>query len=695
VSYRIAVDTGGTFTDVVVAEEDGSGLWVSKAPTTPERVFDGIGHALGFGAGEHGLTLQSLLTETSVFIYGTTQSTNAILTGATARTAFLTTAGHPDTLVLREGGKLNPFDFRHSYPAPYIPKRLTFEVPERIDSEGNVTVALDEDALRQTLADVRRLDVAAVAVCLLWSIVNPVHEERVGELVAQELPGVPFTLSHRLNPIIREYRRASSTAIDASLKPLMQGHLDEMADDLRQAGFSGELLVGTSFGGVLNVQDVAARPIYSVNSAPAMAPVAARIYAPDEPNVIVCDMGGTSFDVSLVRDGYLKFTRETWLGGQFTGHMTGLSAVDIKNIGAGGGSIAWIDSGGLLRVGPQSAGAQPGPACYDAGGTEPTVTDAAVVLGYIDPDYFLGGRMQLSAQAARRVIETAVAQPLGMDVESAAHAVLTIANEHMVGAIKDITINEGLDPRGSMLVTGGGAGGMTMGRIAEALGCDRVRVPRTAGTLSACGGLFSDVVTEFSISQRADTNRFDYDAVNQSLARLAEQIEEFYARLDTPDERRATEFFVEARYPYQVWELEVPLAAGRFEGPPDVEAMVQAFHRVHERVFAVSEPGQHVECIYWKGRATARLPKPELQRTSRNGAVAPQPDAVRRAWFGAQGALDTGHYRAESLAPGHRLRGPAIILEPTTTVVVYPGWLATVTETGDYLLTQDPKEATA
>jgi N-methylhydantoinase A len=392
VSYRIAVDTGGTFTDVVVAEEDGSGLWVSKAPTTPERVFDGIRHALGFGAGEHGLTLQSLLTETSVFIYGTTHSTNAILTGATARTAFLTTAGHPDTLVLREGGKLNPFDFRHSYPAPYIPKRLTFEVPERIDSEGNVTVALDEDALRQTLAEIRRLDVAAVAVCLLWSIVNPVHEDRVGELVAQELPGVPFTLSHRLNPIIREYRRASSTAIDASLKPLMQGHLDEMADDLRQAGFSGELLVGTSFGGVLNVQDVAARPIYSVNSAPAMAPVAARVYAPDEPNVIVCDMGGTSFDVSLVRDGYLKFTRETWLGGQFTGHMTGLSAVDIKNIGAGGGSIAWIDSGGLLRVGPRAPGPSRGPpAMTRAARSRPSPTPPSCWATSIPTTSWVGG----------------------------------------------------------------------------------------------------------------------------------------------------------------------------------------------------------------------------------------------------------------------------------------------------------------
>ena len=687
-SFRIAVDTGGTFTDVVVADDDGSGLWVSKAPTTPERVFDGIAQALDHGATERGLTRESLLRATSVFIYGTTRGTNAILTGATARTAFLTTEGHPDTLVLREGGKLNPFDFRHAYPAPYVPKRLTFEVRERIDSEGRVTVPLDEAALRDTLAEIRSRGVAAVAVCLLWSIVNPVHEERVGELLAEELPGVPFTLSHRLNPIIREYRRASSTAIDASLKPLMQGHLDEMAQDLRGAGFGGELLVGTSFGGVLGVRDVAARPIYSVNSAPAMAPVAARVYAPEESNVIVCDMGGTSFDVSLVRDGYLKFTRETWLGGQFTGHMTGLSAVDIKNIGAGGGSIAWIDSGGLLRVGPQSAGAQPGPACYDAGGTEATVTDAAVVLGYIDPDYFLGGRMRLSGRAAREVIERAVAQPLGMEVEVAAHAVLTIANEHMVGAIKDITINEGFDPRGSLIVAGGGAGGMTIGRIAEELGCRRVLVPRTAGTLSACGGLFSDVVTEFSISQRADSNRFNQAAVNRGLAQLGEQIDEFFGRLDIPASLRSREFFVEARYPYQVWELEVPLAAGQFESASDVEVMVEAFHRVHERVFAVSEPGQYIECIYWKGRATAHLRKPELTRMALDGAEPPTPATVRPAWFGALGALQTGCFRAEALHPGHRLIGPAIILEPTTTVVVYPGWLASVTETGDYLLTR-------
>jgi N-methylhydantoinase A len=692
--FRIAVDTGGTFTDVVVADDEGGELWTGKAPTTRDRVFDGIAEALGYTAQSRSLTLEALLADTSVFIYGTTRATNAILTGDTARTAFLTTEGHPDTLVLREGGKLNPFDFRHTYPEPYIPRRLTFEVRERIDSEGQVTLALDEQHLTQLLAEVRQRRVEAVAVCLLWSIVNPVHEQRVGELLEQELPGIPFTLAHRLNPIIREYRRASSSAIDASLKPLMQAHLDQMALDLGAAGFGGQLLVGTSFGGSLSVGDVASRPIYSVNSAPAMAPVAGTTYAPNEDSVIVCDMGGTSFDVSLVRDGYLKFTRETWLGGTYTGHMTGLSAVDIKNIGAGGGSIAWIDSGGLLRVGPHSAGAVPGPACYDAGGEHATVTDASVVLGYIDPDYFLGGRMSLSAEKAREAIERSVAEPLGVDIERAAHAVLTIANEHMVSAIRDITINEGFDPRGSLLVAGGGAAGMTMARIAGELGCERVLVPRTAGTLSACGGLFSDIVAEFSISQRADTNRFDHDAVNRGLERLQAEIDELFERLQTPVELRQCEFFVEARYPYQVWELEVPLPSGRFTGPEDVAAMVEDFHRVHDRVFAVAEPGQHIECIYWKGRATARLRKPALPQLDGRADGPPRPAALRPAWFGELGALDTPVFRADAFVPGHELIGPAIIHEPTTTIVVYPGWRAVVTPKGDYLLSAMPEEVT-
>jgi N-methylhydantoinase A len=690
--YRIAVDTGGTFSDVVLSDDRG-GFSLNKAPTTPDRIFEGISRAIGYVAEERGLSLEELLGDTDVVIYATTRSTNAILTGNTARTALITTEGFGDTLVFREGGKLRPFDFRESYPEPYIPKSLTYEVAERVNSEGEVVIPLEADEVKRVLAELRERDVEAVAVSLLWSILNPDHESQIGELIESELPGVPYTLSHQLNPIIREYRRTSSAAIDASLKPLMQAHLSDMDADLRAAGFKGELLVVTSFGGVMRLEDVAARPLYSVNSGPAMAPVAGKVVADPVQDIVICDTGGTSFDVSVVRDSRVSFTRETWLGDVFTGHITGLSSVDVKNIGAGGGSIAWIDTGGLLRVGPQSAGAEPGPVCYGRGGTEPTVTDAAVTLGYIDPAYFLGGKIKLDADAARAAVERVVAEPLGLSVAEAAWAVLAVANERMVTAVRDITINQGIDPRDSMLVAGGGAGGMTMGKIAQELGCTKVLVPRTASALSASGGLFGDVLSEFTVSRRTDTGDFDYEGINEALAGVKAQMDDFFDRMGIAEADRHTEFMVEARYPYQVWELDVPLAKGTFDGEADIRAMEEAFHEVHERVFAVSEPGQRIECLYWKGRAMVKLPNPTLATApSRNGGPAAKPSGTRPTWWGSGEPQEVDIYSGEELVPGDRVPGPAIVELPTTTVVVYPEWSCEVTESGAFMLEHAPAQ---
>ena len=691
--YRIAVDTGGTFSDVVLSDE-GGGVSLSKAPTTPDRIFEGISQALGYVAEERELSLEALLADTDVLIYATTRSTNAILTGGTARTALITTEGFGDTLVFREGGKLRPFDFGEAYAEPYIPKRLTYEVAERVNSEGEVVVPLEADDVRRVLAELREQDVEAVAVSLLWSILNPAHEALIGELLEAELPGMPYTLSHQLNPIIREYRRTSSAAIDASLKPLMQAHLSDMDGDLRAAGFKGELLVVTSFGGVMRLGDVAARPLYSVNSGPAMAPVAGKVVAAPIEDIVICDTGGTSFDVSVVRDGRVSFTRETWLGAVFTGHITGLSSVDVKNIGAGGGSIAWIDPGGLLRVGPQSAGAEPGPVCYGRGGTEPTVTDAAVTLGYIDPEYFLGGKITLDAAAAREAVGRAVAEPLGLSVEEAAWAVLAVANERMVTAVRDITINQGIDPRDSMLVAGGGAGGMTMPMIAQELGCTRVLVPRTASALSASGGLFGDVLSEYTVSRRTDTGAFDYEGINAALASVQSQMDDFFGRMGIAEADRHTEFMVEARYPYQVWELDVPLAKGSFDGDADIRAMEEAFHEVHERVFAVSEPGQRIECLYWKGRASVKLESRELAGVgSRNGGPQASPSSTRPTWWGTNEPQEVEIYLGEQLFPGDHIQGPAIVELPTTTVVVYPEWSCEVTESGAFMLERDAANA--
>jgi N-methylhydantoinase A len=688
VGFRISVDTGGTFTDVVVADEEGV-LHLAKAPTDVARAFQSVEEALSALSPELGITPGELLARTEVFTYGTTRATNAIVEGKTARTAFFTTEGFPDVLLLREGGKLEPFR-QLEYAPPYVPRHLTFEISERIDSEGDVFVPLDEESVVAALDRARELGVEAVAVCLIWSIVNPVHELRIGELLTEHWPQVPFTLSHQLNPIVREYRRASSTAIDASLKPLMQEYVQRLERDLRNAGLAGHVFVATSFGGAWRPQEVVERPIYSVGSGPSMAPVAALTYARAEAglageDLIVCDTGGTTFDVGLVSGGEINYASETWLGGRWTGHITGIRAVDVKSIGAGGGSIVWIDPGGLVRVGPQSAGADPGPACYGHGGAEATITDAAVVLGWIDPDFFLGGLLPLDAAAAHAVVERTLAEPLGMTVHEAAYAALTIASENIVGAIRELTIARGIDPREVAVVAGGGASGLNIVPIARELGCPRILLPSTASALSSCGALFADVVSEFSKSRYAETRALDRVVVNEALAGVEAEADAFLGGLaGLPVVETRKDFFVEARYRAQVWELDVPVPR-RLESDDDVRELEEAFHATHERIFAVREPGQYLECLLWKARATAVLAKPELRARGAD-AAAPSAAETVEAYFAEIGLGAVPRYDGRALTAGARIAGPAIVREPTTTLVVYPGSSALVTPLGNYVL---------
>lgn len=687
--YRISIDTGGTFTDAVVADATGI-LAIGKALTDPARNFAGVQAAIADAASQIGHDLRSLLEATDVFIYGTTRATNAIVTQRTARTAMLLTEGFPDILVYRQGGKLNPHQLNVDYPEPYIPRHLTFEIPERIDAEGGVVRPLDEAAVQRVIDELVAAKVEAVAVCLLWSIANPAHERRVGELIAARLPDVPCTLSHRLNPVLREYPRASSTAIDASLKPLMQEQLRLLERNLAESGYTGDILVSASVGGVMHVEDMIERPIYLVKSGPAMAPIAGLSYAALEglgSHVVVVDTGGTTFDVSLVRDGQVSHTRETWLGEIYTGHLLGMGSVDIRSIGAGGGSIAWLDAGGLLRVGPQSAGSRPGPACYGGGGQEPTVTDAAVVLGYLNPAHFLGGKMPLDAAAARRVVEP-IAARLGKSVEDTALAIVTVANENMIKAIQEITVKEGFNPADSILVAGGGAAGLNILPIARALGMRRVLIPSTAGALSACGAHFSDIVREVSASHYATSAAFDFAAVNALLDRLDAELDGFARALSDRGLAAATRTLaVEARYAGQIWELEVPLRVARFRDAADVAALIDDFHAEHERVFAVRDPDNPVECIHWRARLTADLPRGAQTPVARRRDGALTPRSTRTAHFGLLSAAphEARVFFGEDLVPGDRIAGPAIVEEPTTTLVVYPGATARVTRYGHYL----------
>ena len=671
----LAADTGGTFTDLVVNSAGGAAR-LYKRPTTPSDPVVGLFDTLGAAAAALNSSVTDLLERTDLFVFGTTLATNAIVTSSTARTALLVTEGHPDILLLREGGgRRTLFDYSQEYPEPYIPRALTFEIRERLSASGAALTALDEQQVLEVMARLREAGVESVAVCLLWSMINNEHETRIGALLEQELPGIPYTLSSRLNPSVREYRRASSTAIDASLKPLMSRFFRHLEQELQTGGFQGRLLIMTSSGGVLDAGHVAETPIHSIGSGPAGAPVAGRHFAALDGGgmtAIVTDAGGTTFDVSLLRDGEIPTTRETMVGDQTAGYMTGFPSVDVRSVGAGGGSIAWVDSGGMLHVGPMSAGADPGPACYARGGEQPTVTDACLVLGYLDPHYFLGGEIEVAVEPAVNAIRRQVAEPLGLDLNEAASAILTLATERMVTAIEEITLNKGIDPRQSLLIGGGGGGGLYCTGIARRLGCWPVLIPSASAALSATGALLSDLRATFTATELMSARVFDRERANAVLDGLHAQCREFCNGPGAGSIRSELNFSVEARYQEQVWEIEVPLARPEFSSAEDVTALVESFHDTHDALFAVRDTASDVEVLTWVARVSCSLQDPDAIKPP----VAPGRSGVsgtRQAYFPDLGAVDTPVYQVRDLETGRRHAGPLLVESPVTTLVVDAG----------------------
>ncbi len=686
---RLACDTGGTFTDLVVETNDG-GLQMFKAPTTPDDPIRGVVDAIAKAADAAGLSTDQFLADADTFIHGTTHAINAIITGRTAKTALLTTKGHKDILVLREGGRADPFDMTSPYPAPFIPRSLTFEVDERIGAGGRVLNALNEESALSVLSALKAQDVDAVAVCLLWSIANSAHELRIGELLDQHLPDVPYTLSHQINPTLREYRRASSTSLDASLKPLMTRYMGQLDRRLEEVGFKGRILVLTSQGGMIEAEELSKAPIHVINSGPSLAPVAGAHYGAIEPggDIIVADTGGTTYDVSLVRGGVIPLTRETWIGQPFRGLITGFPSVDVKSVGAGGGSIARIDEGGMLHVGPESAGAVPGPVCYGRGGTEPTLTDACVVLGYLDPDYFLGGSIHLEYENARAAIKRGIAAPLGFTVEEAAASILTLATENMVQAIADITVNQGINPANAVLIGGGGAAGFNSVLIARRLGISTVIFPELGAALSAAGALMSEIASDHRATQLMTTRSFDQDAANAVLSSLEEEGRAFLSRTDAPYERQKISFSVEARYEHQVWEIEVPLPVNRFNSVSEIEAFVEVFHAAHERIFSFRDRESPVEIVGWAARASAQLHDGPVGRLAQMDAEHSD-KPIRKIYLPNEGAVDAALVRFGDLTIGEENRGPAIIETPFTTILADSGSTFTRTEQGSLVLELD------
>jgi N-methylhydantoinase A len=685
---RVSTDIGGTFTDLVCADEKGR-LKVVKVPTTSGELGQGIFNALDLLAEQDQTSLSNVLEQCGTFIHGSTVATNALISRSTAKIGLILTKGHRDIIALREGGKKDTFNLRVDYPEPYVPRYLTLTVTERMNAEGGVEIPLDEDEVRHVVRKlVDEFKVEGIAVCLLWSIVNTTHEDRIGEIIEEEFPGLNYSLSHKVNPIVREYRRAISTAIDASLLPLVQRYVSDLDKELRKNGYAQTLYMFTSAGALLDAEEIARKPIYTIDSGPAMAPRAGLMYASMEGdqqgNIITVDMGGTSFDVSIATEGRIKLSRENYVGDDILAIMK----ADVRSIGAGGGSIAWVDAGKLIHVGPLSAGAIPGPACYMLGGEEPTVTDANVILGYLDPDYFLGGQMKINPQLSEGVIREKIALPLNLDVLEAAYSIWSIINHNMVAAIEDVTIWQGVDSREYLLVAGGGASGLHIVPIARELKMKKIIVPKLSGVLSAVGGLAADMTMDFYASHFTNSRQFDYEGVNKKLKALEEQAREFLSRTGVATENTKIEFFTEARYAYQVWELDVPLRGHRIEDKEALAQLAEDFHGTHESVFGIKEPGQLIEFVNWAVRAIAIVPTVEIKEQP-SGSKEPAYALVakREAYFRELGGLvETPVFRGDKLLRGAQIDGPAIIQEPTSTLVVFPKSRATVTRWGNYLI---------
>jgi N-methylhydantoinase A len=675
------IDIGGTFTDLVLYSRD-SDLEIFKSPTTPGEFERGFIDVLGIAAEAHRMALGDFLGKMDLIVHGTTVSTNALVEGKVAPVGLICNAGHPDILTLRESPRKRAFETKIDFPPPYVPRNRTCEVRGRIDAMGRELETLNERDVVAAARYLRKCGVEAIAVCLLWSIVNPKHERRVRDILTREWPEIPVTLSHELNPIPREYRRTISTAINASLFPIVSAYTEKLENVLKQAGYRGELLIANCVGGMMPPEEIIKRPIYSVMSGPTLAPIAG-MHLTTADNVIVVDMGGTTFDVSALRSRRLVVTPEATFGME----MLGIPKIDVRSVGAGGGSIAWVDSGGLLKVGPQSAGARPGPACYGLGGSEATVTDANVVLGIIDPDYYLGGRIKLDRTKAEAAIAR-IAKQLKLSPLAAAYAIYTTSNHNMIAAIEDITINEGIDPRDSYVVSGGGATACHIGEMARLLGIKSFMVPKFAAGLSAFGGLISDVRWEEMGTQHTTDREFDLAKVNALLASLIKRGAAFLKRAGFGPAKQRFEFAFQGRYLYQSWDIEVPFEmAGARLKKGDLPRLVAAFHQMHERIYTIKDEGDVVEFTTWKVRAMG-----DTGGAGRRGrALPPQmtkpvPKSHRAVYIGKGNHPQVPVYEGADLGAGATIAGPAVIELPTTTILLLPKQTATTDEHGNFLV---------
>ena len=684
VTFRVGIDIGGTFTDCVVITSRGE-MRIFKSPSTPDDSSVGLFNCLKNAADAFGLELRDFMERIEILVHGTTVATNTMLQYNGAKTGLITTKGFRDSLEMRRAHKENIWDLSLAPPPPIIPRYLRLGVTERLDSAGRVITPLDEEETRSAARALKAEGVQAIAVCTLFSFKNPVHERRIREIILEEYPGCYVSISSEILPQVREFERTSTTAVNAYVGPVLGRYLRKLQDRLSEAGLRREVLITQSNGGIMSARYGADHGSSTLLSGPSAGAVGGMFFAAQlgMPNLIVMDMGGTSYDVSLIKDGAYALTTD----GEIARYRVALPMIDIHTIGAGGGSIAYLDKGNMLKVGPQSAGAIPGPVCYGKGGLHPTTTDVDVVLGYINPDFYLGGEFRIFPQAAFDAIVCDIAQPLGIDPVEAAHGIYRLVNTNMADATKVVSVERGHDPRDFALVAAGGAGALHGSKIAQIVGIPRVIVPKTASVFCALGMLESDLKHDYVRTLWAPLANLDLEELNRVFAGMEAEARATLVKEGIPPERIQIDRGLDLRYIGQHHEVPIFIPGGAITAD-SLPGISRLFHTAHHRLFLYSEPDSPLESINVRLTATGKIAKTALADWPAGGpSAAGALKQTRKAYFGDSGGwLDTSIYDGRRLKAGNQMEGPAIIEEVTTTIVIPPSDSAWIDRLGNVVI---------
>ncbi len=682
--YRIGIDVGGTFTDFILARDSGE-IVLAKEHTTQEDQSVGVMAGLDKLAADESLSTRAFLEQTALIVHGTTIADNTMIEMNGALTGLITTEGHRDEIEIRRGFKENIWDPAYPPPIPIAQRRRRFGVPERLDFRGEVVKPLDEEAVRRAVRRLKKQGTESIAVCLLFSFLNPAHERRVKQIIEEEYPEVRISLSHEVMPTAPEFERTSTTLVDAYVGPRVEHYLKRLQQALRNGGFSHDLLIMQSNGGIMTADFIGKRAVAALGSGPTGGVMGACALAKQAgvEDFIAIDMGGTSYEACLVRGGAPQI-RSFW-NWQHR-YLIGLPMVEMHSIGAGGGSIAVVEAG-VLRVGPESAKSDPGPICYGRGGTRPTVTDANLVLGYINPEALCGGEFKLTRDGVREALLEQVGRPLGLDAVEAAQGVFRIVNANMANAIRRVSSGQGIDPREFCMVVYGGNGPVHAAMQADELGIQRLIVPKTSPAFSALGLLIADYVVDTQRSYITPSGRAEASHVNGLFQEMEEHAESELGAAGLGREDLLFNRFLNICYPGQTFDMAVPAVTsdGRMTDA-DLVRTIEGFHDLHEELHAYAVRDEEPVVRAVRLQAIGQTDKPGLRTyppvsTSLDTALRSR----RPAYFDGR-FVDTPVYDGDQLGFGHKLEGPAIVEERFATIVIYPGQTAELDCYGNYVI---------